>query len=149
MQQQLINLNLDLKQLWDEGYELEICGGHLLVHHIPFVNSARQIKYGTLVCLLTLASTTRVSRPQDHTAYFCGETPCSADGSPLIAIINNSTTQKLTETITVNHYFSSKPSSGYYNSYYDKIRTYVEILSAQAKALDVTVTARCKKIKVA
>ncbi|SDD77446.1 DUF6791 domain-containing protein [Niabella drilacis] len=149
MQQQLINLNPDLKQLWDEGYDLEICGGHLLVHRIPFVNSDKQIKYGIFVCALTLASSTRVGRPQDHTVYFCGETPCNINGVPLTAIINNSTTQRLTETITVNHYFSSKPPSGYYNNYYDKIRTYAEILSAQAKSIDGGVTARPKRIKAA
>jgi hypothetical protein len=142
MQQQLISLNPDLKQLWDEGYELEVNGGHLLAHHIPFVNSAKEVKYGILVCVLTLATPNRVARPQDHTIYFCGETPCNADGSALTAIINNSQNQQLTSTILVNHYFSSKPPTGNYENYYDKIRTYAEILSAQAKVIDPTVTTK-------
>lgn len=149
MQQQLISLNIDLKRLWDDGYELEVCGGHLLAHHIPYVTYGREVKYGTLVCVLTLASVNRVGIPHDHTIFFCGETPCNADGSPLTAIINNSRTQRLTSSILVNHYFSSKPSSGNYSNYYDKIRTYAEILSAQAKVIDQTVTARPRREKAA
>jgi hypothetical protein len=149
MQQQLISLNPDLKQLWDDGYELEVCSGYLLVHHIPYVTTGKEIKYGTLICVLTLAGPNRVGRPRDHTIYFCGETPCLANGTPLTAIINNSRIQRLTATILANHYFSSKPSSGNYNNYYEKIRTYAEILSAQAKVIDQTITARPRREKAA
>lgn len=149
MQQQLINLNPDLQQLWDEGYGLEVNGGHLLAHHIPYVNPNKEVKYGILVCVLTLATPSKVARPQDHTIYFCGETPCDANGLALTAIINNSQPQQLTSTILVNHYFSSKPASGNYDNYYDKIRTYSEILSAQAKAIDPTVTTKPRIKKAA
>lgn len=149
MQQQLINLSPDLKRLFDEGYELEVSGGHLLVHHIPYVNPAREIKHGTLVCILTLASANRTAQPQDHTIHFCGDTPCHADGTAMDAIINNCNRQQLTEKILVTHYFSSKPSSGNYENYYDKIRTYSEILSAQAKSIDNSVTTKPNRKKAA
>lgn len=142
MQQQLINHSPDLKRLEDEGYQLEVCGGHLQVHHIPYLNSIKEIKYGTLVCVLTLASANRVGKPQDHTIYFIGETPCNADGTVMTSIVNNSNPQQLSEGITVNHYFSSKPASGNYENYYDKIRTYSEILGSQAKSIDNSVTSR-------
>ena len=142
MQQQLINHSPDLKRLEDEGYQLEVCGGHLIVHHIPYLNSLLEIKYGKLVCVLTLVSANRVGKPQDHTIYFIGETPCNADGTAMTSIINNSNPQQLSEGITVNHYFSSKPASGNYENYYDKIRTYSEILGSQAKSIDNSVTSR-------
>ena len=147
MPQQLINHSPDLKRLQDEGYELEVSGGHLIVHHIPYVNPEKKIKYGTLVCVLTLASPNRTARPPDHTIYFCGETPCNADGTVLTSIINNSNRQQLTESILVNHYFSSKPASGNYENYYEKVRTYSEILSAQAKSIDNSVTTKPNKQK--
>jgi|SRR6185436_17527726 len=149
MQQQLISLSPDLKQLWDEGYDLEINGGHLLAYHIPYVNPAKEVKYGTLVCVLTLASPTKTARPQDHTIYFAGETPCNANGSPMTAIINNCNTVQLSQSILVNHFFSSKPSSGNYPNYYDKIRTYAEILCSQAKVINNTVTAKPNRKKAA
>lgn len=145
----LINHSPDLLRLQEEGYQLEISGGYIIVHHIPYVTAAKEIKYGFLVCALTLASPTRTGKPPDHTIYFSGETPCHADGSALTEIINNSNRQQLTESIVINHYFSSKPKSGNYENYYDKIRTYSEILSAQAKAIDSSVTTKPKKQKAA
>jgi hypothetical protein len=145
MQQQLINLSADLKRLQDEGYDMEISGDkYLLVHHIPYVTLNKEIKYGTLVCILNLrgTNTTNLSPPADHTIYFQGETPCNSDGSPLTAIINNSNPNRLTETINVNHYFSSKPAAGNYPNYFEKIRTYAEILLAQAKSINDSVTTR-------
>jgi len=144
MQQQLINLSPDLKKLWDDRYELEVCGGHLLVHHIPYLNSSLEIKYGTFVCVLTLSTPTKAGKPKDHTMYFIGETPCDINGDALTAIINNSNQQQLTENILINHYFSSKPASGNYCDYYEKIRTYAEILSSQAKGIDPTVTPKTR-----
>ena len=150
MQQQLTNLSPDLKRLLDEGYEFEVSGGHLLVHHIPYVTSTREIKYGVLVCTLTLASPNKTGTPQDHTIFFCGDTPCNADGSPMIAIINNSNTMQLTENIKVNHLFSSKPvGRNNYSDYYEKIMTYSEILSVQAKAIDNSVITKPNRRKAA
>lgn len=143
MQQQLINLSPDLKQLTDEGFDLEIAGGqHLVVHHIPYLTANRDIKYGKFVCTLTLATPSRAGMPPDHTIYFIGELPCNADGTPLSAIINNSNRQQLTANIIVNHYFSSKPASGRYDNYYQKVRTYAEILGAQARSIDASATHR-------
>lgn len=147
MQQQLINLSPDLKKLQDEGYQIEVKGGgHLVAHHIPYVNLNKEVKFGVLVCPLTLASPTRTGIPPDHTISFCGELPCDSKGNPLTAIINHSNPTPLTEGIIANHYFSSKPVTGNYPNYYDKIRTYAEILSIHAKEIDNTVTTKPNKI---
>ena len=53
MSQQLINLSPDLKRLRDEGIEIEIKDAYLLIHHVPYLNSASEIKYGILVSDLT------------------------------------------------------------------------------------------------
>jgi len=145
MQQQLINLNPDLNLLQADGYDLTVYGGYLVIRHIPYVTPAKQVNYGTLICVMTLASPTKVSPPQDHTIYFNGETPCDANGMPLNSIINNNQRQQLTPELLVTHYFSSKPLSGNYPDYFEKIRTYAEILSIHAKAIDNTVTTKPNK----
>jgi hypothetical protein len=142
MQQQLISLNPDLNRLQEEGYDIEVKGGHLVVRKIPYATPSKNVAYGTLVCVLNYATPTKISTPPDHTIFFCGETPCNSDGQPLVAIINNSNKQQLTSEILVTHYFSSKPSSGNYPNYYEKIRTYAEILSINAKAIDIAVTTK-------
>lgn len=147
MQQQLINHSPDLKQLHDEGYAVEIddTGGQILVRHVPYLNASLEIKYGVLVCALTLATPTCAGRPGDHTILFCGETPHNANGTKLDAIINNSNQQHLTEHIITDHMFSTKPASGNYSNYYEKFRTYSEILLAQARIINPNVTTKPNK----
>ena len=91
-------------------------------------------------------SLTKICQPQDHTIYFSGDIPCNVDGTPMTAIINNSQTQHLSQRIVVNHYFSSRPITGNYTNYYEKIRTYAEILGSQVREIDRTASAKPKKI---
>lgn len=142
MLHKLINLNPDLNRLQEEGYDIEVKGGHLVVRQIPYATPLKSVAFGTLICVLNYASPTKISTPPDHTIYFNGETPCNANGQPLVAIINNSNRQQLTSELLATHYFSSKPLSGNYPNYYEKIRTYAEILSINAKAIDNTVTTK-------
>ena len=142
MQQQLINLNPDLNRLKEDGYDIEVKGGHLVVRQIPYVTPTKHVEYGNLVCVLNYATPTKIAAPPDHTIYFCGETPCNSEGQPLNSIINNNQKQQLTKELLATHYFSSKPISGNYPNYYEKIRTYAEILSIHAKAINKTVTVK-------
>lgn len=141
MLQPQINLSLDLKKLRDEGYELEISGGYVCIHHIPYVNKEKEVKFGVLICPLNLASELQISRPPDHTMFFMGEVPCHKDGIPMNEILNSSPNQVLWEGIVGNHLFSSKPSKGNYDDYYEKFSTYVQIISVPAKSSDPSVTA--------
>jgi len=136
MLQQLISHNTDIKKLVDKHYKLEVSGGqYLIVHQIPYVTSDKVVENGDLICVLTLATPTKLGKPRDHTIFFRGETPCDYLGKPLTSIINNSTTRQLTNDIIANHYFSSKPISGMYIDYFDKINTYATILSSNANEL--------------
>lgn len=137
MSQQLINHSPDLKRLRDEGYEIEIRGGYLLIHHIPYVDQNKQIQFGVLVSTL--------DNIQDHVIFFTGENPCEIDGTVITAIqhINNSSV--LNNTITVNRSFSNKPNGGYQN-YYEKIKRYADLISAPAKYLDPSVTEKTFKV---
>ena len=145
MQPQLISHNPDLLKLWEKGYDMEINGGHLRVHQIPYVNPAKEVRYGTLTCNMTLQAPTVVGKMQDHTVYFTGETPCDVNGKALNSIIIAANTQNFGNGTVVNYHFSSKPKCGYYIDYFEKINTYIEILSGHAKAIDSTVTCKPKK----
>lgn len=145
MSQQLINHSPDLKCLRDEGYEIEVRGGYLLVHHIPFVDQNKQINYGTLVSTLTLSSNNRTAKPDNHVMYYIGGNPCEIDGKVITAIQHNNNTSVLNNQITVNRSFSNKPAGGYPN-YYEKFRRYADIISAPAKYLNPLVTERTFKV---
>lgn len=141
MSQQLISLNPDLKRLQDEGFHLEVKSGHLLVHEVPYVNAAGEVKRGTLVSTLALQAD-ETTTPDTHVAYLIGEYPCNADGTPIEKIRHQSSEQALAPGIVVQHSFSSKPTRGHYTDYHEKMATYAAILSTQAQVIDPDVTPR-------
>lgn len=142
MQHQLINHSPDLKRLRDEGYDLEVKGGYVCIHHIPYVNAEMEVKYGKLISALTLLSPTSISKPTDHTTYFMGEMPCHKDGAPYKSIVNHSQATPLVNGFTGDHYLSSKPACGFYNDFYEKLARYASLISAPAKSLDKNATER-------
>jgi hypothetical protein len=144
MSQRLISLNPDLKRLRDDGYDILVLGGYLLAKNIPYVNSRREIGFGTLVSELTLAGD-RTVRPSTHVIHFSGEYPCHKDGTPIDQIRNQSLRQQLGNGVEIHHSFSSKPPSGY-GDYYEKLTTYVAILSGPASSIDPDVTAKSDPI---
>jgi len=142
MSNTLIGRSPDLKKLRDEGYNLEIRSGYLLVHEVPYVNSAREVKRGILVSKLLLAGDI-TTRPDNHVAYFIGEHPCRADGSQIAEIKNASQSQTLTDGVVINHTFSAKPKpADKYENYYDKVTTYVAIISGPARLIEPGITAK-------
>lgn len=142
MSRLLISRNPELQQLVNEGFEIEIRAGHLLVHAVPYVNSKKEVAYGILVSELTTATPDVLARPSTHQVHFIGEHPCKADGTDLIQIRCQSGEFKLAEGITAHHWFSNKPRRGHYESYYEKITSYVRVISSQARAIDSSVDAR-------
>jgi len=145
MSQQLINHSPDLKRLQDEGYEIEIRGGYLLLHNVPYLNGSGQVARGTLVSELTLRNNTMTARPMTHVIYFIGEFPRHKDGSPILGIQHESRDQQLGGGLQINHSFSNKPQTGY-PDYYAKLTRYADMISAPAKSLDSNVTERTFKV---
>ncbi len=140
MSPKLINLSPDLKRLREEGYFIQIRGGLLVMRDVPYVNSQRQVRFGTLISSLNVAGdVTRT--PDTHVAYFDGEFPCRSDGQPLHQIAHQSAALDLGNGVSAKHSFSSKPGSGYAD-YYEKMTTYAAILAGQAAVLKPGVSPR-------
>lgn len=144
MSHALISLNPDLLRLQNEGYEVEVRSGHLLIHSVPYVNAKGEIALGTLVSDLTMAGNL-TSRPGSHVAMFIGEHPCNKDGSEIQQIKHNSSHMPLAPDVVAQHSFSNKPPQGYAD-YYEKMARYIEIISAPAKSLQPYVTARTYRV---
>lgn len=134
----------DLQRLLDDGYDVELREGYLLVHHVPYVTAAAQVGYGTLVSTLDLSGGVTVT-PSTHVAMWTGEHPCHPDGTVLQQIAHSGP-QQLTPTIQLGASFSSKPVDGY-TDYHHKMTTYTEMIIASALKLDPTVTARTYPVR--
>ena len=142
-----VNPSPDILKLRNEGYEVEIRGAHLLISHVPYVDSNRTIQYGMLVCPLRLNGDQATLPPPDHVVHFFGSAPCHKDGSVMTQIQHPSALQTtlLGTDIPVSRWFSHKPASGY-PDYYRKMTRYIEVISAPAVSLDPSVKADTFKV---
>lgn len=141
MSQRLISHDPALKRLRDEGYDISIVDGYLVVRHVPYVTTRREIEYGALACPISVAGDA-VLAPSDHTMRFIGEAPCTSDGAEYEKIINSRTPETITSDLVTTHSFSCKPPSGQYPDFHEKVTTYVAILTTEAHAINPDVTAR-------
>ena len=134
MSVQLINHSDDLQKLINEDYVVEIRENILLIHRVPYLNADKEVLYGTLVSKLQISGYSTISNPE-HTVYFAGEMPCRLNGSPFTSLVNNSNPTEIAG-IKINHFMSSKPKPNGYRDYYHKMTTYMNLISAPAKAID-------------
>lgn len=140
MLHKLLDHSPDLQALINEGYELEIRGAYALIHHIPYVDSNRTIKFGVLVSSLNIHNSSTI-KPDTHVIYFIGNFPCDKEGNPLTPLQHSSKKEKLGNEIEVDFSFSNKPQNGY-NDYYEKFVQYIRIITSPAVSLNPNVTAQ-------
>ncbi|MCW2750770.1 MAG: UBA/THIF-type binding fold protein, partial [Aeromicrobium sp.] len=114
---------------------------HADVTNVPFVNTERQVCRGTMVIGLT-TSGEQTDAPPDHTVMFAGSMPCHADGTPIERIVADHTQREIAPGLTIDHRFSSKPTSGKYDDYHHQFVSYIQILAHEAQAIAPTATAR-------
>ncbi len=131
-----------LFRLIEDGYDLDIVAGHLVVRGVPYVRPSGDVARGDLVMVLDMAGEL-TRRPSTHVAMFTGEPPCDEQGRPLARIINSVQARQLAPSLDVTVTFSSKPAGGY-GDFYEKVTTYVALLSAPAQALDPDATAQSR-----
>lgn len=144
MSHQVISHSPDIKQLRNEGFEVEIRGAYLLLHHVPYLTSDKKVNYGTLVTDVQINGNL-LSKPASHVIHFEGDYPCNLDGYPINAIKHVTQDRLLGENIQVNHSFSNRPSAGY-KDYYEKLTAYLNIISAPAEAVDPKATSKTFKV---
>ena len=139
MSTELIDRSPDLKKLRDEGFDISIEAGYLLLRDVPYVKPDRSVSRGTLVSTLDLAGD-RAVRPSTHVVQWSGEFPCDSNGVPITSL-GASQDQALAPGLVSRASFSQKPLEGYAD-YHQKMTTYVRIIEDQARAVTPGITAR-------
>jgi hypothetical protein len=138
MSRQLIAHSADLQKLQNEGFDLEVRAGYLLIKDVPFVTYNREIKRGTLISQLKVSGDV-TERPDNHVAYWTGEHPCHNDGRKIDTIANPSAAQDFGNGIQADFTFSAKAE---YRDYHHKMTTYIGRITGEAQAIDLSVTAQ-------
>jgi len=134
-----LSRSADLQRIRDDGYDIDVVAGHLVISHVPFADPDGNVGYGRLISVLSLNADATV-RPGDHVAYFQSGTPCDTSGAPLGKVINSSGSFALAPGLQAEHLLSNKPADGY-RDYHHKMTTYIGIISAHAQAIDPSATA--------
>lgn len=112
---------------------------HLLIENVPYVNSNRQIAYGTLASQITMDGP--VAKPASHVALWAGEQPCDFHGAPLTKL-GAKGEETIRAGLNSKYVLSQKPPGGYAD-HYDKMVQYIRMISDPAKAIDPSVSAHC------
>jgi hypothetical protein len=135
MSQQLIARSPDLARLRNEGYDIAITAGFLIVRDVPYVTPTGTVARGVLLSQLDETVT-----PTTHVVFFAGETPCASDGTPLQQLIISAGKQALGDGLEADFQFSHKPATGY-TDFHHKMTAYVNMLASQANTVDPDATA--------
>lgn len=143
MSNELIARSPALQRLRNEGYNLSVEYGYIVMRDVPYVNAAKQVHRGVLVSALQSDGTTAANSGINHVMQFAGEYPCDTAGQPLEGIRNNSLRQVLHDPdLVVDHLFSAKPESLTYPDYYEKFTTYLELIAGPARVVDPSKSAK-------
>lgn len=130
----LVNHNQDIKRLVEKGYAVSIDSNHLVVRDIPYLDSNKCLQLGSIVSKLIVIDEKHV-KIDDHQIFFCGAHPCELDGSPIRNLGGGLTNIALySKDLIVERSFSNKPPNGF-PDLYEKIESYVNIISGPAITL--------------
>jgi len=136
MFRKLASLNPDLKRLQEKGFAVAIDSEHLIVRDIPYLDAAGQVRWGALVIKMVFIDQQHVAQ-ENHQVLFAGGEPHQIDGTPIGNIGNRPHKLPLSPAcsdVVVERSLSNKPASGKFADFFEKVESYVAIISGPAMA---------------
>lgn len=123
--------------LVDDGYDMVLESGHLVVRRLPYVGPSGLRKDGRLVLPVTYSGGVVTDASGDHRIWFAGEEPRDEVGT---ALGSGGQNHGFGANENADYMLSFKPPSGAYVSLSEKIRQYARILLNSARTVDASVT---------
>jgi hypothetical protein len=134
----LVARSPDLSRLVDDGYDLEVRDGNLLVHHVPYLNQAGDVAFCILVSELT-TNGEQTTTPGRHEVWVVGDIPHDHQGNE-ISILADRNRLDYGGGLVASCRLSGKPHGRSPRDYYEKISNYVRILGDWARVKDPSAT---------
>lgn len=129
------------RRLLDEGYVLSFVGNHLVVEHVPYLDSEQQVQYGRLALPVTISGTQVIDGSGDHRIWFIGELPHDTARQPLPG--PSPEQHAITTDLMASFMISSKPrDTGTFPDMHAKVTSYVRVLGHPAEQVDPSATAK-------
>jgi hypothetical protein len=134
--QELASHNSFIQELNDQGYLADFVGGYFVLYGLPYLNERGGLEHGDWVSPVDITKDWVLDPPKDHQAWFRGGRPHDQKGRQL-RIGGGPNRIKVTEGFETDHSFSYKlqGESGQarsYRSFEEKVRTYVDTITAPA-----------------
>ena len=133
MFQKLVSHNDDIRRLVEKGYAVAFDSNYLVIRDIPYLDSERKLQIGGIVAKLEFIDQVRVAQ-NDHQIFFAGSVPHELDGKPISNLAGGLTQLALSDVskdVVVQRSFSNKPKSGTFRNFFEKIESYVGIISGR------------------
>ncbi len=135
---ELANRNPFIRDLQDEGYLLDFVGGYLLVYGLPFLDEDGKLLHGDLASPVDLSVDGVIDPPSNHQVWFRGSRPHDQNRRQL-RLGGGPNRVMVSDGFEADQSFSYKllDDSGQmraYHSFEEKIRTYVDTITAPAMA---------------
>lgn len=121
----------DFDKLVEEGFSVRVEETVLIIDDIPYLDSALNLQYGTMITPLNIAGN-KVQYPinaSQHIMHFTGSDPYTETGVPIK--LGNCRMNFSHDGITTSLRFSRKPPNDYKN-YYHKVTGYASLISGPA-----------------
>lgn len=133
----LASHNDDIRRLLERGYALGVDSNYLIVRDVPYLDGTGSVQTGAIVTKFVDTDGAHVVQ-EDHQVFFAGSHPHGLDGRPIANLGGGATTLALSEAckdVVVQRSFSNKPkATGKFVDFFDKIESYVGIISGPAQA---------------
>jgi ThiF family len=140
---ELASHNPFIQELEDDGYDVEFVGAYLVIYGIPFLDKNGALRHGDWISPVDLKVSPGglkdwvIDTPSTHQAWFRGGRPHDKSGRELgLGIADIRVT--VTEGFITDHSFSFKLKEAgqmrQYHSFEEKVRTYLEVITAPAMA---------------
>lgn len=136
--QELANRNAFIRELEDDGYLVDFVGSHLLVYGLPYLNELGALSYGDMASPVDLSVGGVIDPPSNHQVWFRGSRPHDQNGRQL-RLGGGPGQMKVADEFETDNSFSYKllDENGQmrpYQSFEEKIRTYLDTITAPAMA---------------
>jgi len=136
--QELASLNPFIRDLDEQGYQLDFVNGYFVIYGLPYLDQAGSLKHGDWISPVDLSEGGALDPPGNHQAWFRGDKPYSRDGRELNIGTRNHRLEVAPDLVAEFSFSLKLLENGQmrpYRSFEEKVQTYLEAITAPAMAV--------------
>ena len=135
--QELASHNPFIRDLDEQGYQLDFINGYFIIYGLPYLDKAGCLKHGDWISPVDLTAGGTLDPPASHQAWFRGDKPHGIDGHELHIAIRNQRLEVRADIVAEFSFSMKLLENGQmraYHSFEEKVQTYLHAVTAPAIA---------------